>query len=144
MAAIDEASQPQGRPLHFLSRRARGPLAQFRACVWKFNAVMWRSPEYNSVRCPAPAFPGYNSCTLAPVSAAVSPLDLQYATCLSGCSHARPAACEKSKQFQETKASWRHLVSAFDVLTGYCARWGWPLPLAAHSLAPATTMIPGR
>lgn len=53
LALIDElgAPAPGSQPLRFESRYARGWLQQFRACLWKDNLLMWRSPEYNSVRC---------------------------------------------------------------------------------------------
>lgn len=35
---------------HHRTQRARSGLQQFRACLRKFNAVQWRSPQYNAVR----------------------------------------------------------------------------------------------
>lgn len=52
LALIDElgAPVPGSQPLRFESAHARGWAQQFRACLWKDNLLMWRSPEYNSVR----------------------------------------------------------------------------------------------
>lgn len=42
---------PKGsQDLHFNSSHATSPLHQFLLCLWKFNVVYWRCPEYNAVR----------------------------------------------------------------------------------------------
>ncbi len=42
---------PEGTAaLSFPTRYSRNFMGQFRICLWKKNAVYWRSPEYNSVR----------------------------------------------------------------------------------------------
>jgi hypothetical protein len=52
LALADELGTPAAgsAPLRFESTYARGWLQQFRTCLWKDNLLMWRSPEYNSVR----------------------------------------------------------------------------------------------
>ena len=52
LALADELGMPApgSAPLRFQSTYARGWLQQFRTCLWKNNLLMWRSPEYNSVR----------------------------------------------------------------------------------------------
>ncbi len=49
---VEELSvPPEGTAaLSFPTRYSRDFMGQFRICLWKQNAVYWRSPEYNSVR----------------------------------------------------------------------------------------------
>lgn len=42
---------PEGtHPLSFATHYSRNFVSQFKICLWKNNAVYWRSPDYNSVR----------------------------------------------------------------------------------------------
>jgi len=49
---VEELSVPPDgtHPLSFATHYSRNFMGQFKICLWKNNAVYWRSPDYNSVR----------------------------------------------------------------------------------------------